>query len=86
MTTTFNPLTDPNLRGSYRKGRSANELCMEKHYHHMQAVRQDQWLQNLFARADQMRAEQEAALEQEMLRLAAKSPTVQRTGQRRKTP
>jgi hypothetical protein len=85
-TDTFDPFTDPSLRGSYRKGRSARELCLEKHYHHMQAVRQDQWLKDLYARADAMRAEQEAAFQQEMLEQAAKSPTVKRTRQRRKTP
>ena len=66
MQQTIDPFTDPSLRASYRQPRSATELCAESHYWHMQLARQDEWRKDLFARVDQMRAEQEAKLAKDL--------------------
>ena len=87
MTATFDPLTDQSLRGSYRRPRTAEELCREKHYWHMQAVRQEEWLESALARADKRRAEDQAKLEKdlEVWRRTGKMPGTRAPRQQKKS-
>lgn len=64
MTDTLDALNDPRLRATYRGPRPVTEICGEKHYHHMRSVRQDKWLEETLARADERKAKDDAALEE----------------------